>query len=185
MQHSGVCRDLVVSFLRHHPCDVLLLQDTPDSLRSRFGGLPGYSLFLPSGRGGADVPSGPPLVGVLVKSSLRARPIAFSNPRMCGVFLSIPLGLVACVSAYIHYQRGLGLEALSAMVSAVKAETPFILIGADANGHSPWWGPPDGAGNAVGMLVEDCILLHNLVVENTWPSPPSFVSETAARLGLM
>ena len=128
MQHSGVCRDLVVSFLRHHPCDVLLLQDTVDSLRSRFGGLPGYSLFLPSGRGGADVPSGPPLVGVLVKSSLRARPIAFSNPRMCGVFLSTPLGLVACVSAYIHYQRGLGLEALSAMVYAVKAETPFILI---------------------------------------------------------
>ena len=29
------------------PCDVLLLQDTPDSLCSKFGGLPGHSLFLP------------------------------------------------------------------------------------------------------------------------------------------
>ena len=31
----------------------------------------------------------------------------------------------------------------------------------------------------MGALVEDCVLLHNLAVENTWPSPPSFVSETA------
>ena len=179
MQHSGICRDLMISYLRSHPCDVLLLQDTPDSLRSRFGGLPGYSLFLPSSRGGADVPSGHPLVGVLVKSSLRARPLSFSNPRMCGVLLSTPLGLVAFISAYIHYQRGLGIEALSAMISTVKQETPLILIGADSNGHSPWWGPPDYAGNTVGALVEDCVLLHNLAVENTWPSPPSFVSETA------
>ena len=134
MQHSGVCRDLVVSFLRHHPCDVLLLQDTPDALRSRFGGLPGYSLFLPSSHGGADVSSGHPLVVVLVRSSLRARPISFSNPRMCGVLLSTPLGLVACISAYIHYQRGIGIEALSAMISIVKEETPFILVGSDANG---------------------------------------------------
>ena len=138
MQHSGICRDLMTSYLRSHPCDVLLLQDTPDSLRSRFGGLPGYSLFLPSSRGGADVPSGHPLVGVLVKSSLRARPLSFSNPRMCGVLLSTPLGLVAFISAYIHYQRGLGIEALSAMISTVKQETPLILIGADSNGHSPW-----------------------------------------------
>ena len=142
MQHSGVCRDLMVSYLHCHSCDILLLQDTPDSLRSRFGGLPGYSLYLPSSRGGADVPSGHPLVGVLVKSSLRARPISFSNPRMCGVLLSTPLGLVACISTYIHYQRGLGIEALSAMIPAVSEETPYILIGADANGHSPWWGPP-------------------------------------------
>ena len=98
---------------------------------------------------------------------------------MFGVFLSTPLGLVAFISAYIHYQQGLGIEALSAMISAVKEETPFILIGADANGNSPWWPPPDYAGNAVGALVEDCILLHNLAVENTWPSPPSFVFEMA------
>ena len=98
---------------------------------------------------------------------------------MCGVFLSTPLGLVAFISAYIHYQWALGIEALSAMISAVKEETPFILIGADANGHSPWWGPPDYAGNAVGALVEDCILLHNLAMENNWPSPPSFVFEMA------
>ena len=141
MQHNGICQDLVTSYFWTHPCDVLLLQDTPDSLYSRFGGLLGYALFLPSGRGGVDVPSGYPLVGVLVKSSLRARPISFSNPRMCGVFLSTPLGLVAFISTNIHYQRCLGIEALFAMISAVKEETPFILIGADANGYSPWWAP--------------------------------------------
>ena len=98
---------------------------------------------------------------------------------MCGVLLSNPLGLVAFISTYIHYQRGLGIEVLSAMISTVNEETPFIWIGADANGHSPWWGPPDYTGNTVGVLVEGCILLHNLAVENTWHPPPSFVSETA------
>ena len=171
MQHSGVCRDVVTSYLRNHSYDMLLLRDNPDSLRSWFGGLPGYSLFLPFCCGRADVPSGHPLVGILVKPSLRARPISFSNHRMCGVFLSTPLGLVAFISAYIHYQWGLGIEALSAMISVVKEETPLLFIGADANGHSPWWGPPDCVGNVVGILVEDCILLHNLVVENTCPPP--------------
>ena len=73
MQHSGICRDLMTLYIWTHPCDVLLLQDTLDSLCSQFGGLPGRSLFLPSRRSGADVPSRHPLVGVLVKSLLRAR----------------------------------------------------------------------------------------------------------------
>ena len=69
---------------------------------------------------------------------------------MCRILLSTPLGLVAFISAYIHYQRGLGIEALSAMISTMKEETPFVLIVAASNGHSPcgallnalgmWWG---------------------------------------------
>ena len=46
MQYSGVCRDLVVSYLPIYSCDVLFLQDTPNSLRSQFGGLLGYSPFF-------------------------------------------------------------------------------------------------------------------------------------------
>ena len=63
------------------------------------------------------------------------------------------------------------------MISKVKRETPLFLIGSDVNGHSRWWGPPDQVSNETGELVEDFIITHNLVVENTWPSPPTFSSE--------
>ena len=118
MRHSSVCLHLLVEYIRRQPCDILLLQDTCDDLRSLHGQIPGYSLFLPSRRGGGFGET-LPLVAVLVRSSLRARPIDFSNQRMCGVFLDTPQGPIACISAYIHHHRGLGLEALSAMVTAV------------------------------------------------------------------
>lgn len=127
MRKSSVCKVLLTEFLRHNPYDVLLLQDTCDDLKTRFGGISGYSLFLPSRRGGGCGDEGP-LVAVLVRSSLRARPIAFGNQRMCGVFLSTPQGLIACISAYIHHRHGLGLEALSAMLTLVRRETPFVLV---------------------------------------------------------
>ena len=96
---------------------------------------------------------------------------------MCGIFLSTRFGLVACISAYIHYRHGLGLEALSSMLSCVKRETPLFLIASDVNGHSRWWGPPDQLSKETGELVEDFILTHNLEIENTWPAPPTFCSD--------
>ena len=112
-----------------------------------------------------------------MRSSLRARPIDFNNQRMCGVFLDTPQGPIACISAYIHHHRGLGLEALSAMVTAVRRETPFVLIGADTNGHSRWWGPPEQESNVTGEMVEDLVTTHALTVENTWPAPATFSSD--------
>ena len=176
MRHSSVCLHLLVEYIRRQPCDILLLQDTCDDLRSLHGQIPGYSLYLPSRRGGGFGET-LPLVAVLVRSSLRARPIDFSNQRMCGVFLDTPQGPIACISAYIHHHRGLGLEALSAMVTAVRWETPFVLIGADTNGHSRWWGPPEQESNVTGEMVEDLVTTHALTVENTWPAPATFSSD--------
>ena len=176
MRHSSICGHLLIEYLRHHSVDVLMLQDTCDSLRTSFGGIAGYSLFLPSRRGGGCDTAGP-LVAVLVRSSLCARPIDFSNQRMCGVMLSTPRGEMAFISAYIHYHQGLGLEALSAMLTVVRQETPFVLVGADANGHSRWWGPPDQASNQTGELVEDFVTTHALEIENQWPAPATFCSD--------
>ena len=176
MRHSSVCFHLLVEFLRQQPCDILLLQDTCDALRTLHGGIPGYTLFLPSRRGGGFAEAFP-LVAVLVRSSLRAHPIEFSNQRMCGVFVSTPRGPIACISAYIHHHRGLGLEALSAMMTTVRRETPYILIGSDTNGHSRWWGPPELDSNATGELVEDFVTMHSLAIENTWPAPATFCSD--------
>ena len=176
MRHSSICGHLLIEYLRHHSVDVLMLQDTCDSLRSSFGSLAGYSLFLPSRRGGGCDSAGP-LVAVLVRSSLHARSIDFSNQRLCGVILSTPRGEMAFISAYIHYRQGLGLEALSAMLTAVRQETPFVMVGADANGHSRWWGPPDQASNQTGELVEDLVTTQALEIENQWPAPATFCSD--------
>ena len=176
MRNSSICGHLLVEFLRRQPVDVLMLQDTCDSLRTRFGGIAGYSLFLPSRHGGGCSDAGT-LVAVLVKTPLRARPIAFSNQRMCGVFVDTPKGEIAFISAYIHYRQGRGLEALSAMVTEVRRETPFVLVGADTNGHSRWWGPPHQASNATGELVEDFVITHSLEIENRWPAPATFSSD--------
>ena len=176
MRNSSICGHLLVEFLQQQSVDVLMLQDTCDSLRTRFGGIVGYSLFLPSPCGGGRDSAGP-LVAVLVKMPLRARPIAFSNQRMCGILVDTPEGEIAFISAYIHYRHGMGLEALSAMVTTVRRETPFVLVGTDTNGHSRWWGPPDQASNATGELIEDFVVTHSLEIENRWPTLATFCSD--------
>ena len=90
---------------------------------------------------------------------------------------------MAFISAYIHYRQGLGLEALSAMLTAVRQETPFVMVGADANGHSRWWGPPDQASNQTGELVEDLVMTQALEIENQWPAPATSAPTVASRRG--
>ncbi len=157
MRRSSMSLSLLVEFLRHHLIDVLLLQDICDDLRCHFHGISGYSLFVPSHRGGG-LQDPLPLVAVLVRDSLHARLIPFENQRVCGVYVSSPLGLLACISAYIHFRHGRGLTALSSMLVKVKSVTPYIFLGTDANGHSPWWGPPDQVPNEIGQLFEDFVI---------------------------
>ena len=52
-----------------------------------------------------------------------------------------------------------------------------MLVGADTNGHSRWWGPPDQASNATWELVEDFVITHSLEIENCWPAPATFSSD--------
>ena len=172
-----MCQTLLSRYLSRQCCDIVLLQDISDSLKSEAGGITGYTLFLPTRHTASDYCRGP-LAAVLVRNGLRARLIPFSNDRMCGVFLKTPLGIIACLSAYIHYRHGVGLDLLSIMISKVRQETPYFLIGSDVNGHSRWWGPPDQISNDTGELVEDFIISQNLIIENTWPSPPTFSSES-------
>ena len=171
-----MCQTLLSRYLSHQCCDIVLLQDISDSLKSDIGGFAGYTVFLPTHHTTLDYRRGP-LVAVLVRQGLCARLISFSNDRMCGVFLKTPLGIIACISAYIHYRHGVGLDLLSIMISKVRQETPYFIIGSDVNGHSRWWGPPDQISNDTGELVEDFIISQNLIIENTWPSPPTFSSE--------
>ena len=86
-------------------------------------------------------------------------------------------GKVALLSAYIHHLHGEGLGDLSTLVDRIRPLTPFMVIGADVNGHSAWWGLPHLPGNANSQLVEDFILSQSLEVMNRWPSLATFISK--------
>ena len=81
------------------------------------------------------------------------------------------------LSAYICHLCGEGLEDLSMLVDRTRLLTPFLVIGADVNGHSAWWGPRHLPSNANSQLVEDFILSQSMEVFNRWPSPATFISE--------
>ena len=93
---------------------------------------------------------------------------------MCAILISTTRRPLALVSAYIHYSDGRGLDALASLATIARCSTPLLLVGADTNGHSPWWGPPDTQTNTVGAQVEEFILNSHLEVANCWPCPPTY-----------
>ena len=138
MRRGSMCLVLLTQHLDTYCADVLLLQDPPEGLVSGEDCPAGYDLYLPP----RDLPTEPchtpPLVAILIRSTLRARAIPFSHPRVCGVFVSTARHPLALLSAYIHHTDGGGLDALASLVTLVRRSTPLLLVGADANGHSPW-----------------------------------------------
>ena len=175
MQHNHMNTFLLSQFLKENDHDMILLQEPPINISFGRHVIRGYSLFLPSTDSSlTHIPLSPPSVAILAKPSLRPRPIPSDCPRVCGVFISSNLGSVAFVSAYIHPNSGDGLSALTSYITNISASTPQIIVGADVNGHSPWWGPPDQLPNSLGQQVEDFVLTHHFLVMNKWPSPPTF-----------
>ena len=136
---------------------------------------PGYDLFLPHQQLGTS-PSQfeEPLTAILLRTTLSARSIDFAHPRVCGVVVSTQRGPLALFSAYFQPTSGAGLMELSSILTRVRQQFPLILLGADCNGHSPWWGPPDTASSPLGRRVEALILHHRLTVVNDPDQGPTF-----------
>ena len=172
-----MCLVLLNQHLATSPSDVLLLQDPPQVLVSGEDTPIGYDLYLPLQSTNFEATLTRPLVAILVKSTLRVRSIPFCHDRVCGVFVSTAKGLLALISAYISHVGAAGLDALASMATFARRSTPLLLLGADANGHSSWWGPPHTTSNAVGSQVEEFVLAHRLAVVNSWPCPPTFVGD--------
>ena len=145
MRRSTTGADLLRQFLTTQSVDVLLIQDPPLALRHGES-FPGYDLFLPHQQLGTS-PSQfeEPLTTILLRTTLSARSIDFAHPRVCGVVVSTQRGPLALFSAYFQPTSGAGLMELSSILTRVRQQFPLILLGADCNGHSPWWGPPDTA----------------------------------------
>ena len=157
---------------------MLLIQDPAEDLRTGRRRIRGFECFLPPHEAGVSrTRSTGPLVAILVRTSIPVRPLTSGHCRVHGVVVSTRRGPLALISAYIHFLHGEGLEALSSIITAARQLTPLLFIGADCNGHSSWWGPPDQVTNAIGELMEDLILRHGLAVENTWPCEATFRSE--------
>ena len=167
MQHNKTSLFLLSQFLNEHNYDIVLLQDPPSCMFTGRQVVRGYTTFSPStATSRSHAPSQDQLVAILVKHSIRARPIPFVHNRVCGVFVSSSLGSVAFVSAYIQPLSGHGLSALSSFVKQTSTYTRLLVVGADVNGHSSWWGPPDQVPNSLGTQVEDFLLTHHLLVLN-------------------
>lgn len=177
MRRGSMCLDLLTEHLVLHPVDILLLQDPPEVLVSGDDIPAGYDLYLPTRATGFEASLTRPLVAILVRSALRMRSIPFCHHRVCGLYVSTSRGPLALISAYIHHTDAEGLIALASLVTLARHSTSMLFIGADANGHSPWWGPPDTDSNAVGSRVEEFVLDHRLAVANCWPCPPTFMGD--------
>ena len=179
MRHSSYSLDLLIQFLQTDRHDIVLIQDPPAALQSGRRSLPGYEVFL--SRPCSWQPNNPSarrsLTAILARTSLRSQPCPGTFRRACGILVETRQGTVALLSAYIRHLRGEGLEDLSTLVDRTRPLTPFVAIGADVNGHSAWWGPPQLPSNVNGQLVEDFILSQSLEVMNRWPSPATFLSE--------
>ena len=179
MRHSSYSLDLLVQFLQRDRHDIILIQDPPEALQSGRRSLPGYEVFL--SRPCRWQPNNPSarrsLTAILARTSLCSQPCPGTFRRACGILVDTRQGKVALLSAYIRHLRGEGLEDLSQLVDRTRLLTPFVVIGADVNGHSAWWGPPHLPSNANGQLVEDFILSQSMEVLNSWPSLATFISE--------
>ena len=178
MHYSSYGLTLLSQFLATSMIDVVLIQDPPADLQCNRGKVPGFVTILPpQGMGSKSSTMEKPLVAILVRSSLAFQRLHLADRRVCGILISTGHAPLAVVTSYLHFIGGQGLTALSSMLTMARRHTPFVVIGADANGHSRWWGPPDLMSNATGELVEDFILSEHLDVANVWPSPPTFTSE--------
>ena len=176
LRYSHFGFTMLQQFLQFNPIDVILLQDPPQAILSGQGFLPGYNFIISSNFDSLDH-SRRPLSAIILRSSLHFQRLPPVHRRLSGALISTGRGHLAVLSAYIRHGDGEGISDLSVLVSSARAHTPLILIGADCNGHSSWWGPPETTTNTVGAQVEDFILQERLSVANRWPSPPTFNSE--------
>ena len=163
-------------FERGDTPDVILVQDPPRSVMVGKNIFKGYRVVRASGNG-----EGLGQVAVLLRDSLRFRRVQPFGPRVVGVEVLNSDGPVLVISAYVRHSSGEGLADLETAIRWAKQRCPRVVIGLDANGHSPWWGPSTVSTNPVGAMLQELILDQDLEILNDCNGPPTFVSDTGHR----
>ena len=136
----------------------------------------GYHAICAPGRG-----EGLGHVAILVKNSLQFRRLRPFGPRVVAVEVVGIDGPIIVMSAYLRHSSGEGLDELETAVRWAKGRCPRILLGLDANGHSPWWGPSSVRTNPVGAMLEDLIVRLDMEILNDCTASATFVSDTGDR----
>ena len=152
--------------------DVVLIQDPPSSVMRGKNIFRGYRAICAPGRG-----EGLGQVAILIKNSLKFRRLRPFGPRVVAVEVISTDGPFIVLSAYLRHSSGEGLGDLEAAIRWAKGRCPRVLLGLDANGHSPWWGPSSVRTNPVGAMLEELIVTLDLEVLNDRTAPASFVSD--------
>ena len=114
---------------------------------------------------------------ILVRDCIRFQTARPFGCRVVGIELLVREGPVLALSAYIQHTTGDSLEALDRAIRWAKSRSPWVIVGMDGNGHSPWWGPATMTTNPVGELIENLILDLDLEIINHTDWPPTFVSD--------
>ena len=133
MQRSSYSLDLLIQFLHHNHCDIVLIQDPPEALQSGRRIITGYEVFLsrPSSWQLGTPSARRSLTAILARTSLHAQPCPGHFGRACGIFVETRQGKVALISTYIRHLWGEGLQDLSLLLDRVRPLTPLLLISAE------------------------------------------------------
>ena len=153
--------------------DIVLIQDPPHSVVMGMNIFQGYRAVCAPGRG-----DGVGQVAILIKNFLQFKRLRPFGPRVLALEVAGTNGPIIVISAYIRHSSGEGLDDLEVAVRWAKGRCPRVLLGLDADGHSPWWGPPSVRTNPVGGMLEELIVKLDLEILNKCTAPATFVSDT-------
>ena len=89
MWESSFSLDLLIQFLQHNHCDIVLIQDPPEALQSGRRIITGYEVFLsrPSSWQLGTPSACGSLSAILARASLHAQPCLGHFGRACGIFV--------------------------------------------------------------------------------------------------
>ena len=179
MRHCTTGYLLLTQLLNERHFDIILIQDPPPQLTNQHKCPPGFRVLkLALNSPPSALATEDPLSLILIKNNIPVRSFPLPSNRFCGAFVSTRLGTLGLVSAYLPLHASVELSHLSTVLDTMRHTTPLYLIGGDFNGHSRWWGPPSQHTNSNGALIEDFILDNQLIVQNRWPSPATYTSDS-------
>ena len=121
-----------------------------------------------------------PLLAVMVKDTIVAESMEFSDDQMFDILLHTMQGAILGMTAYMQHSLGEGYSQLQIILSATRSFQKHVLA-MDFNGHSRLWGPAFISENMVGEMVEGVLGSEDLLIINHPNSPATFVNELEFR----
>ena len=140
--HSMIVWSLLEKNVPEKQLDVVAIQEPLVQVKNYQGKWGGYDILYPM-----------PLGALAIKSNLNFEPIWMGGTRVCGVLLKFSGFSLIVLSAYLRHTTGEGHKELSHALEWTRDRCTEVLLCTDCNGHSPLWGPPNVALDAIGRIM--------------------------------